>query len=190
MVRKREAKDNNESEDIVFEDMDLNDGNAEMLKKIEKLKKDLKVCKEERGEYLDGWQRLRADIANKKKDSDSFGESVKKNAQQEVIENILPVMDSFEMAFSGASWESVDENWRKGVEHIFSQLEGILLQYGVEMFGAPKDEFDPHMYEAVENVETSNEKEDGLVAKVLRRGYVSGGRVLRPAQVGIFKYKN
>jgi len=192
MVRKRETKNDNELGDVVFDDIDAdtNNGSTEMLKKIEKLKKELKACKEERGEYLDGWQRLRADIANKKKDNDSLGETIKKNAQKEIIGNILPVMDSFEMAFSGDSWESVDKNWRSGVEYIFSQLEGVLSQYGVEVFGEPVDEFDPHMHEAVENVETPKEKEDGLVAKVLRKGYVYDGKVLRPAQVKIFKYKN
>ena len=59
MVRKKESRDNSE-DDITFEDDGAYAGGTEILSKIEKLKKELKACRAERQEYLDGWQRLRA----------------------------------------------------------------------------------------------------------------------------------
>jgi molecular chaperone GrpE len=160
------------------------------IKKIEKLKKELKECKLEKQEYLDGWQRLRADVANKKRDDAELGKLTGQNAKLEIIESILPVLDSFEMAFSGESWRSVDSAWRGGVEHIHSQLEGVLLQNDIQPFAEVGDDFDPTLHEAIEEVDTNNEKDDGKLASVLRRGYKFGDKILRPAQVKIIRLKS
>jgi len=191
MVRKKKTHiDHIDESDIVpEEDADQNSA-SDALDKVRKLKKELEACRREKQEYLDGWQRLRADVANAKKQQELAGESVRENTRRELFEDILPVLDSFEMAFSGSAWVSVDEGWRKGVEHIFSQLQNVLGQYGIASFGAVDEDFDPHRHEAIESIETTDTKLDGMVADVARKGYISNGVILRPAQVKIFKYKN
>jgi molecular chaperone GrpE len=160
------------------------------IKKIEKLKKELKECKAEKQEYLDGWQRLRADVANKKRDDAEIGKLAGQNAKLEIIESILPVLDSFDMAFSGETWKNVDAAWRGGVEHIHSQLEGVLLQNDIKPFAEVGDFFDPILHEGVEEMEAKNEEDDGKLASVLRRGYKFGVKILRPAQVKISRLKS
>lgn len=183
-------KENNEEVELEYEKEDSANGLDDAVKKVQKLKKELKECQAERQEYLDGWQRLRADVANKKKEADAQGKKMRETAQKELLQDILPILDSFDMAFSGDAWERVDEGWRKGVENIFAQLENIFSQHNIVSFGEAGDDFDPHRHEAVEIVETSKSEEDGVIAEVLRRGYLCGENVLRPAQVKIFKNEN
>jgi molecular chaperone GrpE len=189
-ARKKIKQEVDVEADIEFESEETDGSDLVFaIKKIEKLKKELKECKAEKHEYLDGWQRLRADVANKKRDDAELGKLTGQNAKFEIIESILPVLDSFEMAFSGESWKSVDAAWRGGVEHIHSQLEGVLLQNDIQPFGKVGDDFDPTLHEGVEEVKAKNEEDDRKLASVLRRGYKFGEKILRPAQVKISRSK-
>ncbi len=151
--------------------------------KIKKLKEELSECKAERQEYLDGWQRMRADVANQKRDETGRSQRLHERAVEEVLEDIVPALDAFDMAMQGEAWQAVDKNWRAGVEYIRNQLVSALEKHGVSSYGAPGDVFDAHLYEAA-----GGEGEVSLdavlrVERVLRKGYKIGDRLLRPAQV-------
>lgn len=166
----------NESEnnDIVYEE----DQGAALIKK---LRAKLKKCEQEKKEYLDGWQRLKADTLNAKRQQDGAQSAQRKRAIEEVLFELLPALDSFDIALTGAQWESVDETWRKGIEHVHSQLTRGLEEIGVTRYGSHGDAFDPALHEAV-GYETSAGEAD-TVASVKRYGYIYNDAVLRPAQV-------
>src|SRR5262245_18161933 len=83
--------------------------------------------KAERDEYLAGWQRAKADFANHKKQTEAMMQEFRTMANEGLIEELLPVLSSFEMAFANkAAWEKADKGWRSGVEYIYNQIKGVL----------------------------------------------------------------
>ncbi len=150
--------------------------------KLQKIKADLQACKKERQEYLDGWQRLRAEIANQKRDDVAHTTRVKNMVREEILEDLLPALDAFDMAMQGGGWSKVDAAWRSGVEYIHTQLLATLEKHEVIAFGVPGDRYSPHEHEAI-----AEEAAEGpwRVRDVRRRGYRLGDRILRPAQVTI-----
>lgn len=190
-MKNKSSKEENMEEDIVFEDdADHSSGDLNtLLHKIKDLKEKLKKSEEEKKEYLDGWQRARADFANtKRKHEEKRGEFLIAG-KEEVIEKILPVADSFEMAFRGAGWEDVPADWKKGVEYIYSQYASALKELGVEEIDPLGEPFDPSIHTSVESVETEEEEKDGIIAEVLQKGYRIGQRILRSPRVKVFHYK-
>ncbi len=152
--------------------------------KLKKIREALDSCQKERQEYLDGWQRLRADIANQKKETDSLEERARARVLEEILTELLPTLDSFDLAMQGEAWNTVAPAWKSGVEYIRTSLIQTLEKRGVRTFGAPGDVFSAHAYEAVGTVETDQYPE-GSVAHVIRAGYLYGERIIRPAQVKI-----
>ena len=170
-----------------FEVEDEENGTSAMAEKLKKLRTELEKCKEEKQEYLVGWQRCKADSINARKEAMRIAERAGNRARDALIEDIIPALDSFDMAMAGDAWTKMDENWRMGMENVRSQLIGALLNQGVNSYAEIGDAFDPKLHEAVQKVE-SKEK-PGSVAKVLRRGYKTAESIIRPAQVAVVAHK-
>lgn len=159
------------------------EGSGELTRaaeRVKKLKAELEECKKERQEYLDGWQRLRADIANQKKSDGDVFVRAQSAARDRVLEDLLPVLDAFDMATKGDGWEAVPSSWRSGIEYVHAQLLSVLEQNDIQSFGEMGEQFDATLHEAA-----SEEKGDapGTILRVIRRGYRANGRIIRPAQV-------
>jgi molecular chaperone GrpE len=179
-----------EDEEIV--EFEFNDDGEEDLKKtLKKLRLELKVAKKEKEEYLTGWQKERADFANYKKSEDERNAVYKENLREHILNRFLTVADSFNMAFSNQeAWEKVDENWRRGVEYIYSQMSSVFEEYGVREIGKEGEVFDPNLHESIDTIETDNKDKDHTIAKVIQKGYKMGERVIRPARVNVYGYKD
>ncbi|MBI1998983.1 MAG: nucleotide exchange factor GrpE [Parcubacteria group bacterium] len=157
---------------------------------LNKFKKKLAACEKERQEYLDGWQRAKADFVNARREEDESRKKLFSLAKEDVLFSLLPVADSFELAFRDKeSWGSVPEVWRKGVEYIYAQFSKVFQENGVREFGREGDVFDPTMHESVESVPTADEKENGKIIAVLQKGYELNGKVVRPARVKVKIFK-
>lgn len=173
-----------DNEDIDFEPEDeLGDVGA-LQAKLKKLKDELAAVKKERQEYLDGWQRAKADLINAKKEAGETLQRATGIGKEIFIEELIPALDSFDLAMQGDAWQKVDAAWRSGVESIRSQILGVLAAQGIETFGKEGEKFDPMLHEAIQELDGGDSH---TVARVLRSGYRSKTRVLRPAQVAIFK---
>src|SRR3989344_6905999 len=92
------------------------------------LKQELKRVKKERDDYLDGWKRAKADLINYKRDELRRLEQVVQFANEEMINDVIIVLDSFELAI--ASMEK-DNPAEKGTEMIKSKLQDVLKKRGV-----------------------------------------------------------
>jgi molecular chaperone GrpE len=179
-----------EDHDMVFEQSDEEGMALGSNQKMKALKDQIKELQKEKQEYLDGWQRARADYANLQKTTDEDRKRVRSMIEENFIEELLPVADSFSMAMSNKeAWEKVDPNWRTGVEYIYQQLMNVLKEKNLTAFGTIGDAFDPSMYEAVSEVETEDASKDHTVASVLQQGYKLGENVMRAARVSVFKAK-
>lgn len=162
-----------------------------LVLQIEKLKKNLRTCTKERQENLDGWQRTRADYANLKNEFDKKKSEYIRLGIERSVNDILPVVDSFQMAFAQKEvWEKVSKDWRQGIEHIYSQLENVLISQGVNKIDAKNKPFDPSKHEAVENIAVTDPILDGQVLEIIKDGYILNDRVIRPAQVQVGTYNS
>lgn len=170
-------------EDVDFEPEDELGSTGALKEKLKKLRDELEKTKKERQEYLDGWQRSKADAVNAKREDTARIERIGSMVRESFVEDLLPTLDAFDMAMQGDAWQKVDNNWRSGVEYIRTNLLKVLEQNGVSVFGQPGDTFDHALHEAVQE----EEGEAGVVLRVLRRGYKTGEKIIRPAQVVVGK---
>ncbi len=191
-----EVENNNDNfpisgeEEVVYVDSN-EDGEALPTKDItKKLREDLKLCRLEKDEYLVGWQRSKADYINLQKELDALHSNISIIAREKMVRNLMPALDSFDMAFlNKESWEKVDQNWRMGVEYIYSQLMTGLSDSGIEKIDQIGIPFDPALHQSMEAISTEDEKMDHTIEKIIQVGYRIGDRVIRPARVNIYEFK-
>jgi molecular chaperone GrpE len=180
-----------ENEDVVFDqEIEPTTEEGEAISgagKIKKLQEQIRELQKEKQEYLDGWQRARADYANLQKTTDEDKKRFKAVFAEKFVEDLIPVVDSFSMAMANKeAWEKVDATWRMGVEYIYNQLMSALETHGLKLYGEVGDKFDPTSYEAINEEATGDKDKDHTVAKVVQKGFMLGDSVLRPARVSVY----
>ena len=177
-------------EDDVVEFEFNEDGEEDLKKTLKKLRTDLKAVKKEKEEYLTGWQKERAEFLNYKKQEESRKANLSEAMRERILMRFLTVSDSFNMAFANKeAWEKVDENWRKGVEYIYSQMNVIFEEFGLKPVGEIGEAFDPSLHQSIEMVVTDKKEDDHKIAEVVLRGYKLADRVIRAARVNVYEYK-
>ena len=138
----------------------------------------------ERDEYLAGWQRAKADFVNSKKRMEEAMAEYRAMANEGLIEELLPVLSSFEMAFANKeAWEKADKNWRAGVEHIYNQIKAVLADNGLKEINPIDQKFDHNLHEAVRHETVDDPKKEHVVVQVMEKGYMLGKKLIRPAKV-------
>ncbi len=178
-----------EVEDEASEDLAFEADNETLQDKIKILRKKLTECEKKGLESLTGWQRARADLVNYRKDVESQLSQQTQRVIRGVIEELLPVLDSFSLAFQNPTWKNFDSTWRKGLEGVRDQLLVSLKMYGLEPFAPSENEvFDPNLHESIQSVNTTSEDLDHKISHTLQEGYRIHGEVIRPAKVIIFSY--
>lgn len=186
MKKPKKAK-KEEDFDEIEEIVEDSDNGTDIVKK---LRIRLKECQKEKQEYLDGWQRAQADSINARKREETTRGEISKIAKEDILSEILPVVDSFEMAFGNkTAWESVDANWRRGIEHIHAQLLSILKDNHLTQTDPVGETFNPELHDCVETVQTDDKKKDGMITEVLQKGYIFYNKIIRPAKVKVGKLK-
>src|SRR6266550_5417952 len=143
---------------------------------------DLASLQRERDDLLDTTRRLQADFENYRKRVLREQTALVERATEGLLEQLLPVLDSFELAVRNLEDGDVDEKVRKGIELVFAELVGVLERAGLERIDARGAAFDPNEHEAVMQDEGDGEPH---VGDVLRAGWKLKGRVLRPAMVKV-----
>lgn len=182
-----------EEEEIILEEESGEDGSfagKNASAEIKKLKEKLETCEAEKREYLDGWQRAKADFMNARKEEETRREDFIKFANRSFILQFLDLADSFDRAMANrTAWEAVDKNWRLGVEYIYGKLMGILKSQGVESFDSVGLKLDPAKHEAVGEVPIDTKEKDGIIVEESAKGYTLSGSIIRPARVKVGKYE-
>jgi molecular chaperone GrpE len=145
------------------------------------LNADLVALAKERDELRGVAQRLQADFENyRKRMLREQTESIAR-ANEALVEQLLPVLDSVEPALR--QLDEADEKVRKGVELAFVELVNVLEKAGLERIDATGVPFDPTVHEAV--MQEGGADGDPVVSGTIRTGYRFKGRVLRPAMVKV-----
>lgn len=164
-----------EIEDMLFM---VDKENKELVERISALSVEISSGKEK-------YMRLQADLDNYRKRAENERLTVRSNAQGEVIESLLPMVDSFERAKQQIKLETekekkIDTSYQ-GIYKQFVEIMRSLRVTAVPTVGKP---FDPSMHEAIAR-EESHEFKEGIVIQEFRRGFLLGDRLLRPAMVKV-----
>lgn len=187
--------ESDESGDIVYENDGAESGDrdhsSDLTDKIRRIKAELKACKSEKQEYLDGWQRAKADFVNFKKRSEEERREFAKFANEEFIMELLPVLDSFEQAFRDKkNWEKASLDWRMGIEFIYSQLRTVLENHGVTEMNPLGETFDPVLHHSIEAQKVDDPADNDKIVGVTQKGYRIGEKIIRYPSVRVGESKS
>ena len=105
-------------------------------------------------------------------------------ANESLIEQLLPTMDSFDMAMFAVknADETTIDSLKTGIEMVHTQLKRTLEEVGLSEIDAAGQSFDPSLHEAMSRKET-DEADEGTVLEQIRKGYKLKDRLVRPASV-------
>ena len=172
----------NEKNEIVTEDLDDSVVAEERAQEsVAKLKGKLKDAEAKVKEYLDGWQRAQADFVNIRKRDEEVKSEFLKFAHVDMMSQLLPVLDSFELSLPHGNRE---------LEVIYKQFLSILKSGGLEESNPIGENFDPHLHESVGVIVTEKQEEDHKILEVMQKGYIIQGKIIRPAKVRIGEFTN
>ena len=168
-----------------------NEGAEEESGPVEIDAEELKALQEKAAKADEHWDRIlrmTAESENFKKRAARDRQEAIRYANEGLIESLLPVLDSFNMAMSAANStaETDLKSLKMGVEMILTQLNTVLKEAGVEELDAAGKQFDPTWQEAMSQQETTDVPE-GQVIQQLRRGYKLKDRLVRAASVVVAK---
>ncbi|MDW5298691.1 MAG: nucleotide exchange factor GrpE [Sedimentibacter sp.] len=128
--------------------------------------------------------RLQADFLNYKNRTEKEKISTYGNAMSDIILELLPVVDNLERAIDADKSET--DNFKQGVQMVYTQLAGILNKKGLKEVDALHKQFDHNVHYGVA-FEACDDYEDGTIIDVLQKGYTFNDKLLRPAMVRICK---
>ena len=177
-----------EKDDVEIEESDLDDSvvaEEHAQDAVKKLREKLKEAEAKAKEYLDGWQRAQADFANLRRRDEEAKVEFLKFARLSLIEELVPVLDSFNLALSHPSSSS---GQAANIKPVYDQLFAILKQNGLEESDPMEEKFDPKNHEAMGIIDTSEKENDHKILEVLQKGYILSGKIIRPAKVKIGQY--
>jgi molecular chaperone GrpE len=147
---------------------------------------ELKKLRQERDTLFDRLARLQAEFDNYRKRAAKENADYRDYAVADAARALLPAIDNLSLALKNAA--ASPDDFRKGVELIYKQLQDALAKLNVQRVPAQGEPFDPRVHEAIEVVE-SEDVPDHHVLEELQPGYRIKDRLLRPAMVKVAKKK-
>lgn len=125
-------------------------------------------------------KRTQANFENYRKQTEKRIEEFQQFATKELLMQILPIVDNFELALK-TSTQNV-EDLKKGIEMIYAQMFQLLEDQGLQLIPC-QGKFDPHQHEAL--MKESSDKPEGFIIEELQKGFTLNGRIIRHAKVKI-----
>jgi molecular chaperone GrpE len=185
---KEEKKKKEKSPDGPLEVVDRAEEPAKEETQIDLLKERLAKSEEQAKEVEDRLLRLAAEFDNyKKRMAKEFGYLIK-NANENLMLQLLDTLDNFQRALDSAKNSDDYDSFHKGVELIHNHMKEILTKEGLKEIEALGKPFDPNFHEAVTQAE-SDQHDEGIVMDEINKGYMLNDRLLRASKVVVSKGK-
>jgi molecular chaperone GrpE len=146
--------------------------------KIAKMREELNACRKEKQEYMDGWQRAKADYVNALKRFDSDVKVSELRGKVRAVETLLPAFDALERSKEHGEIP-------EGFLAIARQLENAFAALGLEEIGKIGEKFNPALHEAFGQDPADSLEMDDTLTIVLEKGWKIGNSVIRPAKVRV-----
>ena len=138
-------------------------------------------------EYEDLLKRKQADFENYQKRMQKEAQDFKKNANAEIVLDVLSMMDDFERAIESTESSKDFDALHEGILLVEKQIRNTLeSKYGVKAIDALGKEFDPTVHDAI-MMEESEIHEEDTVIEDFQKGYLMHDRVIRPSKVKVAK---
>jgi molecular chaperone GrpE len=153
----------------------------EQVDVLDQLRIERDGLKVERDEVKELLLRRQAEFDNYRKRTERERSEYLQFAGMDLVRDMLPVLDDFDRALKT---ECGSPEYAKGVEMIYTRMYETLKKMGLEPIEALGKQFDPHLHQAVERVETKD-AEDGTILGEFQRGYFFRGKMLRPSMVKV-----
>ena len=147
---------------------------------LENFKKQVNEKTQKIEELTDTLKRSQADFENYKKRVDRERIEFMKYAHADVIEKILPVLDSFEIALKNATDK---EKFVEGIKMIYAQFYSVLEAEGLRPIKATGERFDPYKHEVL--MKEESDKAEDTILEEFQKGYMLNDRVIRHSKVKI-----
>lgn len=135
-------------------------------------------------EAAERFQRLFAEFDNYRKRTDKEKAARYDMGAKDVIEKILPVLDSFELALKNVPEGEEKTPFAEGMDKIHKQFLKVLEEAGVTPIEAVGKEFDPAFHNAVMHVEDA-EAGENIVVEEFQKGYMYKDHVVRYSMVKV-----
>ncbi|UCG77558.1 MAG: nucleotide exchange factor GrpE [Nitrospirota bacterium] len=145
-----------------------------------------KKLKAELAELNDKYMRLYAEFENYRKRVVKEKEDIQKFGTEAMLQELLTVIDTLEMALGHAEDETSPESLKEGIEMTLREFRKVLNRNGLELIEAIGKPFDPAFHEAMNQVER-DDVEEGIVVEEYRKGYSFEDKLLRPSLVAVSK---
>lgn len=166
-----------EHDDVKIE-VDDQEGVEKAENKVAKLRGELSECRKEKQEYMDGWQRAKADYVNALKRFEGDEKRAESRGKVRAVEMLLPAFDALERAKEHGEIP-------EGFAAIAKQLESAFGSLGLEAIGEKGEKFDPALHEAFGQDAVASAEEDDVITAVLEKGWRIGDAVIRAAKVRV-----
>src|SRR3989338_10588280 len=168
-----------EEEDVKIEpEMSEEAGEMKPEDKIAKMREELGACRKEKQEYMDGWQRAKADYVNLLKRIETGAKMAELKGRVGAVETLLPAFDALERAKEHGDVPD-------GFMGIAKQLESAFASLGLEEIGKVGARFDPMIHDAIGQDFAESLETDDTITVVLEKGWRIGDDVIRPAKVRV-----
>lgn len=148
-------------------------------KKEKKDKKDEKI-----DELTDQLKRQMAEFDNFRKRTTQEKASMYVIGAKEIVEKILPIVDSFERGLGAVPENQKEDPFVEGMNKVYKQLMAALEEAGVQAIEAVGQEFDPNMHNAVMH-EESEEAGENIIVEEFQKGYLYKDFVVRHSMVKV-----
>jgi len=147
------------------------------------------ISQEQFDDLTETLKRLQAEFENYKKRQDKENIQLIRNSNAGLIKNLLPVLDSFELAIKNSNGESQDINkFKKGLEMIYAQLFSVLKEQGLRIIETKDKKFDHYKHDVLMVKETDGEED--MILQEFQKGYMLNDIVIRHSKVLITKNKS
>jgi molecular chaperone GrpE len=144
----------------------------------------LEQVTKERDEYLDDLRRQRAEFENYRKRVANDSAVQRTLGRYDTVLALLEFADDLDrLSAAAAESEHAENDLIRAIELLDSKWRHALASLKVERIDAVGVEFDPNQHDAVSQIPAEEPQDTPMIAQVMRVGYRSADRVLRPAMV-------
>ena len=178
-MESKEGKENKEFDRLKEKISEIKDTKEEK-QQLKKENEQKPAEKEKIAELTETLQRLQAEFENYKKRTEKEKIEFIKYSKADVINKILPILDTFEIALKNTNDK---EKFIKGMEMLYAQLFSTLEAEGLRPINSVGKHFDPYYHDVM--LKQKSDKEDGIVLEELQKVYMLNDKILRHSKVKI-----
>ena len=176
---------NGHDEPVGPDETPTDEGNGTPARQPGSLEEQLQEAQAQAAEYLEGWQRARAEFANFKRRTENERQELTRLANSGLVYQLLTILDDLDRAEETLPDDLRHLDWVDGVLMVARKLQTTLESAGLEPIQARGEPFDPNYHEAVIYAPVDDPAMSDRVVEELQKGYLFGGKVLRPTMVRV-----